>query len=271
MADYFVGDVQGCLSELKALLKQVNFSSATDTLYLAGDIVARGEDSLATLRFVKSLKNSAKMVLGNHDLHLLSIHAGIKKPKPADKLAAILSAHDCTELLTWLAQQPLLIKLPNEEAYLSHAGISPQWSIADAITQARFAEKKLRGSKRDYWLKQMYGELPNNWHNVQSEIEKFRYTINAFTRMRFCFTDLSLEFDHKFSPDNVEPHLKPWYELSPVVKKHHWVFGHWASLMGNTSNKKVFALDTGCVWGNHLTLLRWHDKTLFIEPAHTPS
>jgi bis(5'-nucleosyl)-tetraphosphatase (symmetrical) len=294
LALYLVGDVQGCFSELTALLAQVNFNTTDDELYLAGDLVARGPDSLATLRFVKSLGNSAKIVLGNHDLHLLSVYAGIKKEKKSDKLAELLAAHDIDELMTWLAQQPLLQIIPaiennNSEkstitAYMSHAGITPQWSLTEAIEQARAIEKKLQSPERNKWLARMYGESPNHWHNAHTDIEKFRFSINAFTRMRYCFADGSLEFTQKEAPlkNNTktsdsshsknkakqEGSLLPWYELSNEINKHPWVFGHWASLMGQCAHTNIYPLDTGCVWGNHLTMLRWHDKKILIEQAH---
>jgi len=268
MSLYLVGDVQGCFSELQALLKKVNFDAQQDQLYLAGDIVARGKQSLETLRFVKSLGSSAKMVLGNHDLHLLAIHEKLKKAKPNDFLDNVLTAPDCDELMDWLAQQPLLIKLPNENAYMSHAGISPQWTINQAINNANFAQSKLSSSERKLWLAAMYGEQPNNWHNVHTDIEKFRFTINSFTRMRFCFKDNSLEFLNKDTPQLTDKQLTPWFELSTVLEDTSWIFGHWASLMGKCSHKNVYALDTGCIWGNYLTILRWNDKKIFTESAH---
>lgn len=275
MAIYLVGDIQGCYSELTALLKQVSFSRKVDQLYVAGDLVARGPDSLATLRFIKSLNDSAKVVLGNHDLHLLAVYAGIKKVKKQDQLDALLNADDVDELMNWLAQQPLLQKIGNDNAYMSHAGISPQWTLSEAIAQANFAQQRLSSNKRNTWLSSMYGEKPNNWKLAKSEIEKFRYTINAFTRMRYCYENKHLEFENKLAPDSISQKqqqsnttLLPWYELSPTINETSWVFGHWAALMGECSHKNIYPLDTGCVWGNHLTVLRWHDKKVFIEPTH---
>ncbi len=267
MALYFVGDVQGCFSELQNLLAQVNFNTEHDQLFLAGDVVARGKQSLATLRFIKALGHSAKMVLGNHDLHLLAIHAGLKSAKKSDHLDDILNAQDREELMAWLITQPLLIQVPNEQAYMTHAGIAPQWSLNDAITQAHFVQQKLQSPNARYWLAQMYGEKPNNWQYAYSEEEKFRFSINAFTRIRYCFADKSLEFNHKLNPAETPKNLWPWYELSTVTKTTPWIIGHWASLMGKCSNPNIYALDTGCVWGNYLTLLRWHDKKLFQQPA----
>ena len=136
MADYFVGDIQGCYSELDALLSKIAFSTTDDQLYVAGDLVARGPDSLATLRLIKSLKDNAKVVLGNHDLHLLSVFHGLKKVKAQDHLSTLLSAPDAEELLHWLISQPLIQKVPGEETYMSHAGLSPQWTPTIALKQA---------------------------------------------------------------------------------------------------------------------------------------
>ena len=281
MAIYLVGDIQGCFNELTALLTQVNFDSEKDILYLAGDLVARGPNSLETLRLVKSLGKSAKVVLGNHDLHLLAVHAGLKKAKKSDYLSALLAAPDVNELMDWLAAQPLLQKISNNDssskvesqnpedyAYMSHAGISPQWQLIDALEQAELIHKKLASSDRKTWLALMYGEQPNNWHDAKTDIEKFRYSINAFTRMRFCFFDGSLEFTQKDSPENTAViSITPWYELSKTIINTTWVFGHWASLMGRSSNPNIYPLDTGCVWGNELTMIRWHDKKLFKQRA----
>jgi bis(5'-nucleosyl)-tetraphosphatase (symmetrical) len=277
MSIYLIGDIQGCYSELNALLKQVSFDSKVDQLYVAGDLVARGPDSLATLRFIKSLNDSAKVVLGNHDLHLLAVYAGIKKVKKQDQLNALLNADDVDDLMDWLALQPLLQKIGNDNAYMSHAGISPQWTLAEAIEQANFAHKRLSSSDRNIWLSAMYGEKPNDWTKAESEIEKFRYTINAFTRMRYCYKNKNLEFENKSAPDAIQDNqqsnitLLPWYELSSTINETSWVFGHWAALMGECSHQNIYPLDTGCVWGNHLTLLRWHDKKLFTEPTHKVS
>lgn len=283
MAIYLVGDVQGCYNELTALLKQVKFDKKIDFLYLAGDLVARGPDSLATLRLAKSLGNSAKIVLGNHDLHLLAVHAGIKKAKSSDKLSSLLAAHDIDELMEWLAAQPLIQKIPNDSraepnsynapqntncAYMTHAGISPQWTLNDAVSQANFVQSKLASHERKTWLSHMYGEKPNSWDQATTEIAKFRYSVNALTRMRYCFIDGSLEFTEKESPENnYTANLLPWYQLSKVIDNTSWVFGHWASLMGKCSHNNIFPLDTGCVWGNHLTMLRWHDKKYFSQAA----
>lgn len=262
MSDYIVGDIQGCLTELKKLLKKVNFDAEKDTLWLTGDLVARGPDSLKTLRFIRSLGSSAKTVLGNHDLHLLAVYHGIKKPKASDKIDAILKADDAPILMEWLAQQPLLIKIPKTKAYMSHAGLSPEWSVDKAIKRAQKAEKKLQSKERVYWLSQMYGNLPLRWQDAQTREEKFRYTINSFTRMRYCLPTMGLDFDQKTIITSNNPQgLVPWFELATIPKDHQWFFGHWAALMGHSTKKNVFALDTGCVWGNYMTMYCIQDKT----------
>ena len=268
MALYLVGDIQGCYSELKALLAKVNFNPEHDQLWALGDIVARGTGSLATIRYLKSLGSSFNMVLGNHDLHLLAIYHGLKKAKKSDHLSELLAAPDLPELIEWLRNMPLLLQTPDGKAFLSHAGLAPQWTIKDAIKNAKFAEKKLRSNKLVKWLSCMYGEYPNCWTDVESKEEKFRYTINAFTRMRFCYLDGSLEFKCKQDINNAPDTLKPWFQLTQELSKYYWIFGHWASLLGKCEHKNVFATDTGCVWGNYLTLLRWDDKKRFIEHAH---
>ena len=268
MAIYFVGDLQGCLSELKSLLSQVNFHSSNDQLWLVGDLVARGPHSLETLRFVMSLGSSVKVVLGNHDLHLLATHAGHQKVNTKDRLDDLLAADDVNELMNWLAQQPLIRKLPNEETYMSHAGISPQWTIDEALKQASIAHQHIASKDRSYWLKEMYGDQASDWQKADSELDKFRYTINALTRMRYCYNDSTLEFQSKDKPELTQENLTPWFEIVNLTDNQRWVFGHWASLMGSCPTKNIYALDTGCVWHNHLTMLRWHDKKLFIEKSH---
>lgn len=274
MAIYLVGDIQGCFDELTSLLANVNFTKDSDTLYVAGDLVARGPKSLETLRFIKSLGASAKVVLGNHDLHLLAVYEGLKKPKPCDLLSSLLKADDINELIDWLASQPLIQAIPNGKsskanskvtfAYMSHAGIPPQWHLTDALAQATMIQSKLRSDERKWWLSKMYGEHPSNWHLAKTDVDKFRFSINAFTRMRYCFADGSLEFQQKLSPQqNKIANLFPWYMLSKTIDSVPWVFGHWASLMGKCSHSNIYPLDTGCVWGNELTLLRWHDKKYF--------
>ncbi|MDF4912483.1 bis(5'-nucleosyl)-tetraphosphatase (symmetrical) ApaH, partial [Vibrio parahaemolyticus] len=201
MATYIVGDIQGCFDELQRLLEKVSFSAKKDQLWLAGDLVARGPKSLETLRFVKSLGASAIVVLGNHDLHLLAVAHGIKKVKDKDRTAPIFAVPDKEELLTWLAQQPLLAE--HDEFVMCHAGISPQWNLKTARKCAREVERIIQSEKLPWLLKNMYSNQPDSWDDSLQGLERYRYIINAFTRMRFCFPDGRLDMDCKLPPQQV--------------------------------------------------------------------
>lgn len=268
MACYIVGDIQGCCDELQQLLHIANFDPQRDELWLTGDLVARGPKSLQTLRFVKSLGKSAKIVLGNHDLHLLAISQGIHKNNEKDKLSPIFDAPDCEELLTWLRLQPLLLRHPEFNFVMVHAGITAQWSIKQAELLAKEVEGVLHSNEFKRLLENMYGNLPNSWSESLQGDQRLRFIINVLTRMRYCFNDGALEFESKLAPhqqDNSQ--IKPWFEVQGIDTSSEILFGHWAALLGQVSTKGVYGLDTGCVWGNSLTMLRWQDKQLFTLPC----
>jgi len=267
MATYIVGDIQGCYDELKQLLCLANFDKDKDELWAAGDLVARGPKSLQTLRFLKTL--NAKVVLGNHDLHLLATSIGVHNCKAKDKTLPILEAQDSDQLLTWLRQQPLLLEHPEHKFIMVHAGILPSWSIAQAKKLAKEVETVLQSDDYQTLLNNMYGNQPTQWQDTYSGYERLRYIINVFTRMRYCTVDGELEFDNYLAPAQVNnPLLKPWFEIAPEQHNQPILFGHWAFL-GKAEQVKntLYALDTGCVWGNSLTMLRWQDKKLFSLPC----
>ncbi|WP_339013495.1 symmetrical bis(5'-nucleosyl)-tetraphosphatase [Aeromonas popoffii] len=268
MANCFVGDIQGCHDDLRRLLDLAKFDPGNDVLWLCGDLVARGPDSLNTLRFVKSLGNRAVTVLGNHDLHLLAVADGVAPLKKKDKLQTLMEAPDRDELLTWLRHRPLLAESPDLPIMMVHAGISPAWDARTARNCAREVESLLRGDQYQWLLHNMYGDQPDGWTDDLVGIERYRYIINTFTRMRFCYFDGRLEFKCKKGPRESTPGLRPWFEQ----REHHvddpiLVFGHWAALMGNTGKQDIKALDTGCVWGNSLTLWRYEDDALIATPC----
>ncbi|TLU76281.1 bis(5'-nucleosyl)-tetraphosphatase (symmetrical) ApaH [Mannheimia varigena] len=266
MATYIVGDLHGCFNEFQLLLAQVNYNPSEDELYLTGDLVARGEYSLACLRFVKDPANNAKTVLGNHDLHLLATLLGIKKVKPNDKVDPIFAAEDRAELQNWLRNQPLAIHHPTHKFLLTHAGVSPEWELATTLACAAEAEAVLKSEDYADYIAQMYDNKPEYWSADLQGIDRWRYIINAFTRMRFCYTDKRLDFDCKLPVEEAPKELVPWFELdNPLFQSQAILFGHWASLMGNCSRPNIYALDTGCAWGSHLTMLRWEDKKLFTQ------
>jgi bis(5'-nucleosyl)-tetraphosphatase (symmetrical) len=266
MARYFVGDIQGCFNELKALLDKVAFNPSTDELWAVGDLVARGSQSLETLRFLQSLEDSAKVVLGNHDLHLLALHGGIKQPNPNDKLDALLQAPDIHSLVDWVRMQPLMRYLPEHKLIMTHAGVPPLWDLRLLQQEAQEVSQALQQS--DYLeslIAHMYIDEPAYWNSQLIGLPRLRYCINALTRMRYVHLDGKLDFQCKLPPkDCLDPALVPWFTLDSPLKNYTRVFGHWAALMGNTQQGNLHALDTGCCWGEHLTL--WHlEKNEKIE------
>ncbi|RLV58435.1 symmetrical bis(5'-nucleosyl)-tetraphosphatase [Parashewanella curva] len=262
MANYFVGDLQGCYYELRRLLDKVAFDPSQDTLWCVGDLVARGPDSLATLEYLYQLGNSVKTVLGNHDLHLMALAAGIKKRNPKDKLDLLLDSPQLPEYIDWLRQQPLMRYLPKHQLIMTHAGVPPQWNIDTLIAQTNKVSQALQ--QEDYiseLIAKMYHDKQAYWHDELSEFEKLRYTIDALTRMRFLHDDGSLNFNCKQPPELCDdPSLQPWFKWDSEIKDtNRLIFGHWAALMGETNDPNVIALDTGCVWGGQMTL--WHLET----------
>ena len=276
MATYIIGDLQGCLAELDSLLSEVGFRPSRDQLWLTGDLVARGPDSLGCLRRVIALGNAATTVLGNHDLHLLAVANGIGRAKPADKIMPILQAADSADLLYWLRQQPLLAEYktaehqptePNQGFVMTHAGIPPQWSIEQARAAARSAEVELRSADYKERLAQMYGNQPDIWQPNLTAVEQLRFTINAFTRMRFCHPDGRLDFSQNGAANTVATDLVPWFNLRKDHQDPPLIFGHWAALEGECEVQDIHALDTGCVWGGSMTLLCWETGERISTPC----
>ncbi|GBO50099.1 bis(5'-nucleosyl)-tetraphosphatase (symmetrical) ApaH [Pectobacterium versatile] len=268
MSTYLVGDVHGCYVELNALLAQVSFNPEHDTLWLTGDLVARGPDSLQVLRFVRSLGSSVRMVLGNHDLHLLAVYAGISRNKPKDRLNDLFTAPDADELINWLRRQPILQVDEELKLVMAHAGITPQWDLPTALMCAREVESILSSDSYPLFLDAMYGDMPNHWSPELSGLARLRFSTNVFTRMRYCFSGGQLDMLCKEPPSQAPSLLKPWFELpSQVVGEYAIAFGHWASLEGKGTPENIYALDTGCCWGGDLTMLRWDDKRYFTQPS----
>lgn len=254
MSLYAVGDLQGCLLPLKALLEHVSFDPTKDTLWLTGDLVNRGPDSIGCLSFVQSLGSSARTVLGNHDLHLIAVHHLKLKTKDED-IKRTLAHPDAPALLDWLVQQPLLIRDKERKLIMTHAGIPPNWSDKQASKYAKEVEEALsKVPSRRKFLNVMYGNNPYQWHNNLSGVSRLRYIVNAYTRMRFCNKEGKLEFSNKSVASKPPKNMLPWFAW-PKKRKHRIIFGHWAALMGKTGSDMHVGLDTGYVWGNHLTLM----------------
>ncbi|WP_166366004.1 symmetrical bis(5'-nucleosyl)-tetraphosphatase [Pseudomonas akapageensis] len=257
MAVYAVGDLQGCLQPLICLLERVAFDPAKDQLWLVGDLVNRGPESLATLRFLYAMRHSLVCVLGNHDLHLLAAGHNIERLKKADTLREIIEAPDAKELLDWLRQQKLLHFDEQREVALVHAGIPPQWSMSKALRYAAEVEEVLRDDNRfKPYLDGMYGNEPNKWDRNLRGIDRLRLITNYFTRMRFCTKEGKLDLKSKEGADSAPAGYLPWYaHKSRRTRLLKIIFGHWAALEGRVDEPGIIALDTGCVWGGALTLL----------------
>lgn len=269
---YVIGDIQGCYDGLRRVLDKVEFDETNDKLFAVGDLVARGEDSLSTLRFLKSLGSQFSSVLGNHDLHLLAVVNGIRKAKKSDKLEPLLNAADLTELVDWLRQFPLAAKL-DEQSIMVHAGLYPQWSIDECVSLSDEVSNILKSDDYATFLSKMYGNTPDKWSDKLEDDERLRFIVNACTRMRFVHTDGTLDFDNKSHPSTVSnsPNstLMPWFEIdnTKLTTSQRVIFGHWAALSGNTNNSQFVGLDTGYVWGQSMTLLNLDTSALISVTA----
>lgn len=251
MATYIIGDLQGCYEPLQRLLDEIKFDPQHDQLWFCGDLIARGPDSLTCLRFVRQLGQRARVVLGNHDLNFIAYYHGLGKVKTSDRLESLLTAPDLPELVDWLRQQPLLDRGPADAFWMVHAGLAPEWDLQTAIAACEEVTQQLRHDPIPL-LQSMYGNTPTSWADAETAEQRWRFTINACTRMRFCSTGGQLELASKAAPQ-AEPALKPWYEFWRNKAHPELFFGHWAALNGYSPVPGIHALDTGCVWGNLLT------------------
>lgn len=255
MTTYAIGDLQGCYHALQRLLDKIQFEPGQDQLWLAGDLVNRGPDSLATLRFVKSLGDNAVTVLGNHDLHLLAIAADHKTTKDPG-LKEILAAPDLDELLDWIRKQPLLHYDAKLDFAMVHAGIYPGWTLQQALDYADELHQVLSGDNYLDFIHQMYGNKPRGWRDNLSGWERLRFIVNSFTRMRYCDADGKLNLKDKGPLGSQGADSLPWFDMPKrKTRKQRILFGHW-STVGRLDRQDVYALDTGCIWGGDLTSLK---------------
>ncbi len=277
MPTYAIGDIQGCYDPFLRLLDRIRFDPARDRLWLVGDLVNRGPQSLETLRHVKALGDAALTVLGNHDLYLLMrAHGVAHKHGKDDTLDAILNAPDREELLDWLRRLPLCHV---EGKYcLVHAGLLPQWSVAEARALAREVEMQLSGDAYVDALTNMWGNEPAAWDETLGGWERLRVVINAMTRLRFCTPEGTMEFRAKGEPKDAPPGFLPWFDAPGRASAGHTIVcGHWSAL-GLLLRPDLIALDTGCLWGRQLSAVRLEDGQLFqveyreagVEVRHHP-
>ena len=260
MATYAIGDIQGCYEPLRRLLDRIAFDPSKDRLWFVGDLVNRGPDSLACLRFVRSLDEQADVVLGNHDLHLLARAEGETRSARKDNLDDILTAPDRDDLLDWLRHRPLMHQDTKKGFAMVHAGLPPQWDIPQALACAREVEEALRGPDYRAFLKGMYGDQPAIWSDDLSGMERLRFITNCLTRMRYCDTQGRLDLTAKGHPATQPAGALPWFRIpGRASRDQRIVFGHWSTLKWLAENN-VWSLDTGCLWGGQLTAIRLRRK-----------
>jgi len=249
---YAVGDIQGCASSLKALVKKLPDESR---MIFLGDLVNRGPDSLGTLRYLKQLQEDQRIecILGNHDLHLLAVDAGIRSTKNLDTVQPILDAPDKAELINWLRHRPMA--LSNGKVLTVHAGVLPQWDLQQTIECAQEVEKALRKKSYKNFLANMYGNTPSKWSNSLKGYERLRVITNALTRIRFCTPAGMMEFESKEGFEDGPEGYIPWFKTPKRKTRDSLIyFGHWSTL-GLLQYQNVIGLDTGCVWGGKLTAM----------------
>ncbi len=252
MSRFAIGDVQGCYEELRELLARIHFSADRDRLWFVGDLVNRGPRSLEVLRFVRALGANAETVLGNHDLHLLALAAGVGRMRRSDTLDEILEAKDRERLIEWLSERPLAHLESGD--LMVHAGIVPQWTAGATLAHAREVEAELRRARVELF-EHMYGDQPERWSEDLSGMDRLRFIINVLTRMRLCSADGRINLALKGKPPADETPWRPWFDLDRrLTRDVRIVFGHWSAL-GLVLRENAAGLDTGCVWGGALTAL----------------
>lgn len=263
MSTYVIGDVQGCYQSLKKLLKEVNFSTQ-DKLWLVGDLINRGPDSLSVLRFVQDLGKRCVTVIGNHEFHLIGLAKQFVKTNNSTSLDDILNAHDCDELIQWICQWPLLHYDAEAAAVMVHAGIPIEWNLTDACKFAKICEDAVKTERLRDIYRHFYKNKPDKWSNNLRGLRLIIFIANALTRMRYYHVSGRLNFESKCSLNETPYNLKPWF----AMPNRQWpqnidiIFGHWSAI-GYYHSKNIYCIDSGCVWGKELTALRLEDKKVF--------
>jgi len=260
MALYCIGDIQGCHGAFTRLLHMADFSASRDTLYILGDLVNRGPASAQVLRTCMRADGSMRALLGNHDLHLLARACGARQSGRRDTLDDVLQAPDCAALTGWLRRQPLARQhctARGEKLLMVHAGVLPQWTADDCLVLSREIENALQSADFAQFLREMYGNQPDFWCNAWQGRERQRVIVNALTRLRFCSAEGVMDFASAESASHAPHGLMPWFDVPVRASADTLIaFGHWSTL-GHLDRANLLALDTGCVWGGHLSMVRF--------------
>lgn len=265
MATYAIGDIQGCFAPLARMLDKIGFDPGVDRLWIVGDLVNRGPESLRVLRFLRDLGDAASIVLGNHDLYLLMVDAGLKRRVGDDTLFQVLEAHDREELIDWVSCLPLLEV--HGDYVLVHAGLLPGWTVTRAQALAAEVSAALAGARAREFLLNLVGNRPERWSDGLKGWDRLRVIVNALTRLRFCSADGRMDLRAKGGPHKAPPGMMPWFSVPERESLTHTIVcGHWSAL-GFYREPGLIALDSGCVWGGKLTALRIEDGAVFQVPG----
>ena len=265
MSIYAIGDIQGCYAPLARMLDRVAFDPSSDRLWIVGDLVNRGPESLRVLRLLRDLGPAADVVLGNHDLYLLMVAAGYKRRESDDTLFQVLEAPDRDALLHWLARRPL-VQVEGDHV-LVHAGLLPRWTVAQAKALSDEVAAALAGPQAQKFLLQLAGNRPERWNDKLKGWDRLRVIVNACTRMRFCTPDGRMALRAKGAPEQAPPGTLPWFRVPDRFNRTHTIVcGHWSAL-GFYREPGLIALDSGCVWGGKLTAVRIEDDQVFQVPG----
>ena len=268
MATYAVGDIQGCYAEFAALLDEVAFDERHDALWLLGDLINRGPDSLAVVERVMALGDRVTTVLGNHDLHFLAIWYGGHPVRSTDTFTDLVAAPEASAVAEWLRRQPFFHHDPSLGCAMVHAGLAPDWTFADAATLSDELMGVLQGPDFKAYFRDLYGDQPDKLNGDLTGMDRWRILTNCFTRMRLIDARGALNFSHKGALSEAPADCRPWYELTNgIPAEQRLLFGHWAALDGHTGQRNVIALDTGCVWGRSLTALCLENGERVVIPA----
>jgi bis(5'-nucleosyl)-tetraphosphatase (symmetrical) len=261
MATYAIGDIQGCFEPLQRLLKKIQFTAINDRLWLVGDLVNRGPDSLKVLRWAYQQRDSITMVLGNHDLHLLALAAGIRDVKSKDTIDEVLDAPDRNALLEWLRGRPFFVA--ERDYAMVHAGLLPAWTVERALELSRELEIALQGRRSKEILEAIYAGCAPAWSDKLEPPERWCALANIFTRLRTCTLRGRPRYDYSGPLRQVPLGHVPWFAVpGRLSETHNIVCGHWAAL-GLYLEPRLLAIDSGCVWGGALTAIRLGDREVF--------
>lgn len=270
MATYCIGDLHGCHKEFVSLLELINFDPAKDELILTGDLIGRGPLPVETMKEVLNLGSSVKSVLGNHDLNFLAIHYGFKTARPKDNLEVILNSPIREKIVNFFVNCPLMYMDKEKKLVVTHAGVYPKWTLKKAKKESTEVSRVFKDEeKRKYLLKNMYSPTPNIYDKSLEGIERWRFALNCYTRMRMVYKNGMLDYENSsINPDLIkDKNLAPWFKLKPSTTykgdQYTVVFGHWAALNAKCDEPHIKALDTGCIWGDRLCAWRYDDDQFF--------